>query len=309
MFPHGFFRVPLAIADRLHQKHEIVRGCQVTSICSSSSSSSSNGGGDGVVSVHSLHHGEFRADAVVVTVPLGVLQHGSIRFVPALPQRKLRAIRRMGNGLFNKIALRFDAVFWDDSLHYLGYNHWPPAEQKKQQDKEDGGEKQQDTRNNLWFINLHAATGAPMLLALVTGDLAVRMQAWPDTRVTAYAVNALRAMHPSVPSEKIVARHTLLSRWGRDPFARGSYTYMRQGSTPADFDTLAEPVLGARLFFAGEATSRDRFGYTDGAFDSGRREAARIAKLFDEGKLAANSSNSSGSSCRNRIKTKISSRL
>ena len=51
---------------------------------------------------------------------------------------------------------------------------------------------------------------------------------------------------------------------------------------------LAEPV-GNRVFFAGEATSTDRFGYVDGAFDTGRREAERIQSLCgkEKGQLPA----------------------
>ena len=43
-------------------------------------------------------------DAVLVTVPLGVLKHGSIEFSPPLPQRKLEAIKRLGFGLLNKAS-------------------------------------------------------------------------------------------------------------------------------------------------------------------------------------------------------------
>jgi hypothetical protein len=47
------------------------------------------------------------------------------------------------------------------------------------------------------------------------------------------------------------------------------------GASPADFDTLAEP-LGGRVLFAGEATNAARFGFADGALSSGIREAKRL---------------------------------
>jgi monoamine oxidase len=34
--------------------------------------------------------------------------------------------------------------------------------------------------------------------------------------------------------------------------------------------------VAGRLLFAGEATTPDRYGYADGAFDSGVREAKRL---------------------------------
>lgn len=46
---------------------------------------------------------EFACDAVVVTVPLGVLKAGSIRFVPELPGWKQDAIRKLGFGDLNKV--------------------------------------------------------------------------------------------------------------------------------------------------------------------------------------------------------------
>lgn len=40
---------------------------------------------------------------MLVTVPLGVLKAGSIKFSPPLPQRKLDSIQRMGFGVLNKV--------------------------------------------------------------------------------------------------------------------------------------------------------------------------------------------------------------
>ncbi len=40
---------------------------------------------------------------MLVTVPLGVLKEGSIKFEPPLPQRKLDSIQRMGFGVLNKV--------------------------------------------------------------------------------------------------------------------------------------------------------------------------------------------------------------
>lgn len=43
-------------------------------------------------------------DAVIVTVPLGCLKEGSIRFSPPLPGWKLQAISNVGFGNLNKVA-------------------------------------------------------------------------------------------------------------------------------------------------------------------------------------------------------------
>ena len=49
---------------------------------------------------------------VVVTVPLGVLKGGALRFSPSLPADRTAAIARLGFGRFEKVALRFEEPFW-----------------------------------------------------------------------------------------------------------------------------------------------------------------------------------------------------
>jgi len=44
-------------------------------------------------------------DAVIVTASLGVLKRGGLQFSPALPERKLGAIKRLGFGVLNKVKL------------------------------------------------------------------------------------------------------------------------------------------------------------------------------------------------------------
>ena len=45
----------------------------------------------------------FAGDAVIVTASLGALKKKNIQFSPALPERKLGAIRRLGFGVLNKV--------------------------------------------------------------------------------------------------------------------------------------------------------------------------------------------------------------
>ena len=53
-----------------------------------------------------------------LVVPLGVLKGGAIEFDPPLPERKQRAIARLGFGVLNKIAL-----LYDDSASEGGHPH------------------------------------------------------------------------------------------------------------------------------------------------------------------------------------------
>ena len=67
------------------------------------------GGGDGI-----------QADAVLVTVPLGVLKAKSITFAPPLPVWKRAAIDRLGFGPIEKIVLLFERRFWDEGADFFG---------------------------------------------------------------------------------------------------------------------------------------------------------------------------------------------
>ena len=62
---------------------------------------------------------------VVVTVPLGALKNDLPRFAPPLPPERADAIRRLGFGRYEKVALAFDEPFWRDA----GWSHlvlFPP---------------------------------------------------------------------------------------------------------------------------------------------------------------------------------------
>lgn len=62
---------------------------------------------------------QLRADAVVVTVPLGVLKSGDIKFSPPLPEIHKNAMARMEMGVLNKVALSFPQVNWPDKDYFV----------------------------------------------------------------------------------------------------------------------------------------------------------------------------------------------
>ncbi len=49
----------------------------------------------------------FEASQVVVTVPLGVLKAGLIKFVPSLSKEKLESIKNLGFGNMEKLVLNY----------------------------------------------------------------------------------------------------------------------------------------------------------------------------------------------------------
>ncbi|MEN9620902.1 MAG: hypothetical protein RL499_1095, partial [Actinomycetota bacterium] len=195
----------------------------------------------------------FEADAVIVTVPLGVLQSGAIAIDPPLPEPHQAAIAGLGMGVLNKVFMLFDEVFWDDTVDWIGIV--PP----------DGLDPWVD------WVTVGRADGGPVLLGFAAGDLGRRVDAMSDEQVVASALATLRSAYPGAPEPLDV----LVTRWGADEFARGSYSFAAVGSDPEMRDDLAAPV-GERVYLAGEATSREHPSTVHGALLSGRRAAENV---------------------------------
>ena len=83
------------------------------------------------------------------------------------------------------------------------------------------------------------AASPQVLLALAAGAAAVELEESDDETITESALEALRSMFgPSVPPPT----RTVVTRWGADKFARGSYSYVHVGASGQDYATLGEPV-------------------------------------------------------------------
>ncbi|APA98229.1 flavin monoamine oxidase family protein [Nocardia seriolae] len=202
----------------------------------------------------STRGGGLDADHVVVTVPLGVLGSGAIEFVPGLPTEKATAISKLGMGVLDKCFLRFPAKFWPDT-DWLTYVPGVNA----------AGQWGQ-------WINYSRAAGQPILLGFNAADFGAAGETLSDTDLVAAAMTTLRTIYgPAIPAPIDYQ----LTRWAADPYALGSYSFNKLGSTPDMRDHLAAGIDG-RVHFAGEATSRQSFGTVHGAYTSGVRAAEQI---------------------------------
>ncbi|XP_070568077.1 lysine-specific histone demethylase 1A-like isoform X2 [Ptychodera flava] len=217
----------------------------------------------------------YKADAVLVTLPLGVLKQSppAVTFVPPLPDWKMAAVQRLGFGNLNKVVLCFDRIFWDQTVNLFGHVGSTTA-----------------SRGELFlFWNLYRA---PVLIALVAGEAAQIMENVSDDVIVGRTLAVLKGIfgNNAVPQPK----ETVVTRWRADPWSRGSYSYVAAGSSGNDYDLLAIPVTPApvvpgaipqqnnlpRVFFAGEHTIRNYPATVHGALLSGLREAGRIADQF-----------------------------
>ncbi|KAF3647976.1 putative polyamine oxidase 4 [Capsicum annuum] len=186
----------------------------------------------------------FIADAAIVTVPLGVLKANLIEFEPKLPEWKQSAIADLGVGNENKIALRFDNVFWPN-VELLGVV--APTSYACG-----------------YFLNLHKATGHQVLVYMAAGRLACDLEKLSDESAVEFAMLQLKKIFPDATKPV----QYLVSRWGTDPDTLGCYSYDLVGKPSDAYDRLRAPI--GNLFFGGEAVSSDDHqGSVHGAYEAG----------------------------------------
>lgn len=197
-------------------------------------------------------------DAVLITVPLGVLKDELIQFEPPLPSFKTNAIKRLGTGGLMKVAMEFPEQFWIDSDMF-------------------GALRENVEKRGAFycFWSLRGCIGKPILLGMVAEPFVQKMEGYSDKAIVAEAMSVLRRCYPGAPFPIAHA----VTRWSQDRYARGAYTHIPVGSSGEDYDLLAAPVEPF-LFFAGEHTCRMNPTTCASGIISGLREAHNIVEKF-----------------------------
>ncbi|RYP03526.1 hypothetical protein DL764_005081 [Monosporascus ibericus] len=211
------------------------------------------------------------ADYVVSTIPLGVLKHGSVEFAPPLPSWKTDVVGRLGYGILNKIILVYREAFWDTSRDIFGVLRTPPSRHSLEQ----GEYTSQRGRCFQWF-DVSNMSGIPVLLGLMAGDAGFDTEHTKNDELVEEATQVLRSIYGGkVPQQPL---HSIVTRWGSDKFARGSYSSAGPYMKPNDYRTMARPV--GNLFFAGEHTIETHPATVHGAYLSGLRAASEVLEAM-----------------------------
>lgn len=201
----------------------------------------------------------MRAPRALITVPVGVLQAGTIAFEPELPTAKTAAIASLAMGDVARVTLQLRAEFWAA----VASRHGDHRLEFIQSD---------DAAFPVWWTT--HPVGSPLLTAWAGGPKASRVLA--GGRAVDEAVEACArvfGVELALVQRALAGWH--FHDWSRDEFSRGAYSYLTVGGETAA-RPLAEPVEG-RLFFAGEATHWEgELGTVHGAIATGQRAAAEI---------------------------------
>jgi lysine-specific histone demethylase 1 len=134
----------------------------------------------------------------------------------------------------------------------------------------------ENKRGRFYLIwNASKTSGRPMLIALMAGHAAYDAEYTGTETLMDEVTDRLRGVFgPKVPKPIEV----IVTRWRRDRFTRGTYSYVARDTLPSDYDTMARPV--GNLHFAGEATCGTHPATVHGALLSGLRVASDVIEAM-----------------------------
>ncbi|KAF9581139.1 Lysine-specific histone demethylase 1A, partial [Lunasporangiospora selenospora] len=223
----------------------------------------------------------FRADVVLVTLPLGVLKHTHKNiFYPALPERKQLAINRLGFGSMLKILIRFPTCFWPREQHFINFlplvgptatpsNQSYPCKKLvsafglNDRQVEALTEYLSDLAN---YSSLMPVTSEPILIGYATNRAAELIECLSNDEaqmmylchLAHYFENVFSPLEciPSLVSAATTGllpqsaswpswwprSKAVMTRWHQDSFAFGSYTSIPIHATLQDLEAFETPV-------------------------------------------------------------------
>jgi len=193
-----------------------------------------------------------RARQAIITLPLGVLQSGSVRFSPPLNEKR-DALEELASGPVIRVAMRFAEPFWEERCPGVAFFHSPEA-----------------PFPTFWTP---LPMRAPLLTAWAGGPKAARLTGLSQRDLLGQALASIRSVLGRIPQP----RAYYVQDWQADPFARGGYSYVRVGGEGAR--EALQKSLERTLFFAGEATNTEgEAGTVGGALQSGIRTARELMR-------------------------------
>jgi monoamine oxidase len=211
-------------------------------------------------------HASIRADAAVITLPLGVLQappgtDGAVRFRPELTE-KADALKQLAMGSGIRLVLCFRHAFWTE----------PKLVRSPMPDMSFLSSPEE--LFSTWWSSVFVGTA--MLTGWSGGVRADKLSGRGNTDIMERGLEVLHHVF-GVPLETLrdLLQEFFVHDWQSDPYCRGAYSYaLPDGKEAAR--KLAAPVRNT-LFFAGEATDfSGHNGTVHGAIASGQRAATEL---------------------------------
>jgi len=198
----------------------------------------------------------YQAQFVLSTFSNGVLGSGAVKFSPPFPNFKKKSLKKVPMGHYTKVFVKFPRKFWDDN-EYIVYAT----------DRDDGYfHTWQDLKRPGIFPD-----SSGMLLMTCTGNTSIRVEQTPKSQLKQEIYGILQKVYGNrIPYPNDV----FLSTWSKNKFIRGAYPNPIVGAKREDYANIGSNL--GRLFFAGDGTTSETFGFVHGAMETGSKKAYEI---------------------------------
>lgn len=190
----------------------------------------------------------LRTRTVIVTVSTNVLAAGKIEFKPGLSRRVLGACHDLALGSYDHIGLMMPGNPLDLRPDDLVFEQSSGARTA---------------------ALLGRVSGTDLHMLQVAGEFGRGLTAQGETAMLSFAREWMASLFGAAAKDSIV--RSQVTRWSDNPWVLGAMS----AATPGHADArraLMEP-MGHRVWFAGEAIHRTKWGTVDGAWESGERAA------------------------------------
>ena len=199
--------------------------------------------------VHTEHEGyrdTYSAPAVVVALPVTVLNSGIVEFCPTLPRQKLDAFKAVPHESTVKVLMEFNRTVFPN-----------------------GADQVIEAGKPFWLINAamgnHQYSGR-IILAGAEGEEAKRLLDMPAEQRHRELLEVVREIAGDVTLEPLkIMEH----EWAKDPLSRATFT---DSENLTGIQEIYKPV-NSTLFFAGIVTDQ-----VDSSYTSGKQAAAKVLK-------------------------------
>jgi monoamine oxidase len=199
--------------------------------------------------------GQFKTNAIIVTLSTNALAAGKVKFAPELPKRHLDALSKLKLGSRDHIALELPG-------NPLGLRADELVFEKS------------DNRQTAAILgNL---SGTTLCTVDVGGSFGRELSAKGEAAMIDFALGWLGSLYGADLKNQVKRRHA--TRWNSEPWVLGAISAAAPGGQSAR-KILTEPLSG-RIFLAGEATHETLWGTVAGAWESGERAAEAVLKLI-----------------------------
>ncbi len=200
---------------------------------------------------------EFKADRVIITTPLPLLQNKKIQFRPQLPKKKLNAINNLvvwdGFKAFIEFKEKFYPAFVDVLIH----------------PKTDG-------QLSYYDASYGQKTNKNILGLFSVGKPAKKYSQLTDLELKNYMLNKLDKIFDGKATSNYV-KH-IKQDWSKEPYAGGAY--INDHANPKTVATVKESV-DEKLFFAGDCyTDGNDWGNVHNAIESAQQCVQKILENY-----------------------------